>query len=69
MLSIVCWQDGREEQLLMGTVIDNPKTTERGKEMFTKEKMLTRKTTTVPTMLFICKIIAFSKDICENHDS
>ena len=40
-------------------MIDISKTTERGKETFTEERMLTRKTTTVPTSFFICEIIMF----------
>jgi len=40
-------------------MIDISKTTERGKEIFTKERLLTRKTTTVPTSFFICKLIVF----------
>lgn len=52
---------------------DISKTTEKGKEIFTKERLLTRKTTTVPTSFFICKIIVFIRlwmwIYFENHKS
>ena len=61
MLNLMCWQYGRAEQLLMSPMIDIPKTTEKGKEIFTKGKDAYQKDNKCSYYFFHLKITAFSK--------